>query len=115
MMAGYTLYGDCRSGNCYKAALILSMPGESRHWKETDVLAGDTRQPEFLAMNPNGKVPVLVLPDGRILAESNAILLHLAEGTQYLPAEPYERALAYQWLARIEAVPRFLSMQEACR
>ena len=65
---------------------------------DTSSRDGSTRKPEFLALNPNGKVPLLILPDGRPLAESNAMLLHLAEGTAYLPTERYERALCYQWL-----------------
>ena len=97
-MVQYTLYGDRRSGNCYKAALILSLTGRRFDWIETDVVGGATRLPEFLALNPNGKVPLLVLPDGRRLAESNAMLLHLAEGTDYLPEDAYERARVYQWL-----------------
>lgn len=97
-MSQYTLYGDRRSGNCYKAALILSLTSRCFDWVETDVVGGATRKPEYLALNPNGKVPLLVLPDGRRLAESNAMLLHLAEGTEYLPADAYERARAYQWL-----------------
>ena len=97
-MNQYTLHGDSRSGNCYKAALILSLTGRRYDWVEVDVVGGGTRRPEFLALNPNGKVPLLVLPDGRRLAESNAMLLHLAEGTDYLPADAYERARAYQWL-----------------
>ena len=59
---------------------------------------GETRTPEFLALNPNGRVPLLILPDGRRLSESNAMLLYLAEGTRYLPAGRYERALVNQWL-----------------
>jgi glutathione S-transferase len=98
MMGRYTLYGDRRSGNCYKAALILALTGRPFDWVETDVMQRATRTPEFLAMNPNGKVPVLRLPDGRYLSESNAMLLHLAEGTRYLPPDAYRRALAYQWL-----------------
>jgi glutathione S-transferase len=97
-MGRYTLYGDHRSGNCYKAALILRLTGRPFDWVETDVMQRATRTAEFLAMNPNGKVPVLRLPDGRYLAESNAMLLHLAEGTQYLSRDAYRRALAYQWL-----------------
>jgi len=57
-----------------------------------------TRTPEFLAMNPNGKVPVLQLPDGQTMAESNAMLLYLAEGSPYLPTDAWQRALVYQWL-----------------
>lgn len=94
----YTVYGDNRSGNCYKAALILSLTGRRYDWRETDVMSGATRSPEFLRMNPNGRVPVLWLPDGRYLAESNAMLLHLAENTVFLPRDPYQRALVYQWL-----------------
>jgi len=94
----YKLYGDHRSGNCYKAALLLKLTGREYEWVETDVLSAATRTPEFLTKNPNGKVPLLELPDGRYLAESNAMLLHLAKGTRYLPADPYEEALAYQWL-----------------
>jgi glutathione S-transferase len=59
---------------------------------------GSTNSPEFLAKNPNGKVPLLELEDGRLLAESNAILLYLAEGTRFLPEDRYERALVYQWM-----------------
>lgn len=94
----YRLYGDHRSGNCYKAALLLSLTGREYEWVETDVLRAETRTPEFLAMNPNGKVPLLQLPDGRCLAESNAMLIHLAKGTEYLPVDEYLEAVTYQWL-----------------
>jgi glutathione S-transferase len=97
-MAKYRLYGDRRSGNCYKAALILALTGRPFDWVETDVMQRATRTVAFLAMNPNGKVPVLRLPDGRYLSESNAMLLHLAEDTRYLSQDAYCRALAYQWL-----------------
>jgi glutathione S-transferase len=94
----YTVYGDSRSGNCYKAALILSLTGRRYAWREIDVMSGETRSPEFLRMNPNGKVPVLRLTDGRYLAESNAMLLHLAEGTVFLPEDSFQLAVVYQWL-----------------
>jgi len=97
-MAAYTLYSMQDSGNCYKARLILKFRGLPFRMVDTDSRDGSTRKPEFLAINPNGKVPALVLPDGRVLTESNAMLLHLAEGTEYLPADAYERALCYQWL-----------------
>jgi glutathione S-transferase len=97
-MAQHVLYGDSRSGNCYKAAMILRLTHRPFEWRETDVMSGATRTPGFLALNPNGKVPLLVLPDGRPLAESNAMLLHLAEGTPYLPGDAFDRAQAYQWL-----------------
>lgn len=94
----YRLYGDSRSGNCYKAAWMLNLAGRGFEWIETDVMTRETRTPEFLAKNPNGRVPLLVLPDGRFLSESNAILIHLAESSLGLPSDTYERALVYQWL-----------------
>ncbi|MFC1688420.1 glutathione S-transferase family protein [Pseudomonadota bacterium] len=92
------LYGDRRSGNCYKPALLLTLLDRPFHWVDVDVMAAETRTREFLAMNPNGRVPLLQLADGRYLAESNAMLLHLAEGTEFLPDDAYQRALVYQWL-----------------
>ncbi len=94
----YTLYGDHRSGNCYKVVQILSHTGREFEWVETDVLKQETRSAAFLTDNPNGKVPLLKFSDGRCLAESNAMLIHLAEGTRYLPDDSYQRALVYQWL-----------------
>jgi len=94
----YMLYSMQNSGNCYKPRLLMHQLGIDFRLIDTDSLDGSTRTPEFLALNPNGKVPLLVLPDGRRLAESNAMLLHLAEGTRLLPADRYERALCYQWL-----------------
>ena len=97
-MKSFKLYGDHRSGNCYKVALILLLTGRSFEWAETDIIKQSTRTPEFLEMNPNGKVPVLQLPDGQTMAESNAMLLYLAEGSPYLPTDAWQRALVYQWL-----------------
>ena len=97
-MQAFKLYGDHRSGNCYKAAWILALTGTSFEWVETDIMKQTTRTPEFLAMNPNGRVPLLQLPDGHFLAESNAMLLHLAEGSLFLPTDAWQRALVYQWL-----------------
>ena len=94
----FRLYGDSRSGNCYKAALMLSLTGRTFEWIETDIMQGATRTAKFLAMNPNGRVPLLRLADGPYLAESNAMLLHLSENTAYLPADSYQRAVVYQWL-----------------
>jgi glutathione S-transferase len=74
----FTLFGDSRSGNCYKVALLLSLTGREYRWVETDVMAAATRAPQFLAMNPNSRVPLLQLPDGLYLAESNAIRFLLA-------------------------------------
>jgi glutathione S-transferase len=97
-MAGYTLYSMQDSGNCYKVRLLAALLDLPLRLVDTDSRDGSTRKPEFLAINPNGKVPAVVLPDGRLLAESNAMLLHLAEGTPFLPKDSYERALCYQWL-----------------
>ncbi|MFP5307281.1 MAG: glutathione S-transferase family protein [Gammaproteobacteria bacterium] len=94
----YTLYGMTGSGNCYKPALAMSQLGIAFRWQEVEMLKGATRSPEYLALNPNGKVPLLRLPDGRLLAESNAMLCYLAEGSSLLPAERYARALVLQWL-----------------
>lgn len=92
------IFGMSDSGNCYKPRLLLAKLGRPFVHVEVDSVNGATRKPEFLALNPNGKVPLLERDDGRLLAESNAILLHLAEGTRFLPSDAYERALVYQWL-----------------
>ena len=86
------------SGNCYKVRLALEQLGLPYRWVEVDPGAGETRTPEFLAMNPNGKVPTLQLEDGTFLAESNAILNYLAEGSRLLPAERLARAQVLQWM-----------------
>ncbi|AWC23046.1 Disulfide-bond oxidoreductase YfcG [Aminobacter sp. MSH1] len=93
-----TIYGMTDSGNCYKPRLLMAKLGRPFTHVETSSRDGTTRSPGYLAKNANGKVPLLELDDGRFLAESNAILLHLAEGTRLLPANAYERALVYQWL-----------------
>ena len=92
------IYGDKRSGNCYKIKLLAALLGIDHEWVPVDVLAGETRTPAFLAMNPNGKIPTLELDDGRYLAESNAILCYLAEGSDLLPVDNYNRALVMSWL-----------------
>ena len=97
-MMTYTLYSMQSSGNCYKPRLLMHQLGLPFRLVETDAGKGETRTPAYLALNPNGKVPLLVLPDGRKLSESNAMLLYLAEGTRFLPDDRYERALVHQWL-----------------
>lgn len=92
------LYAMTDSGNCYKVRLLLAKLGIPFEHVETSSRDGTTRRPEFLAKNPNGKVPLLELDDGRFLSESNAILLYLAGGTRFLPNDRYERALVHQWL-----------------
>ena len=93
-----TLFSQQDSGNCYKPRLLLTHLGRPFRIVDIDANDGSTRTPEFLALNPIGKVPLLVFDDGRRLAESNAMLLHLAEGTPYLPAAAFDRAKAYEWL-----------------
>lgn len=93
-----TLYGMTDSGNCYKPRLLLAKLGRPFRHVEISTADGATKTASYLAKNPNGKVPLLEFDDGRLLAESNAILLHLAEGTRFLPADGYDRALCYQWL-----------------
>jgi glutathione S-transferase len=92
------LYGMIDSGNCYKPRLLMAKLGLTFTNVEVSSHTGDTRKPDYVAKNPNAMVPLLELDDGRRLAESNAILLYLAEGTRFLPADKFERALAYQWL-----------------
>jgi glutathione S-transferase len=94
----FKVYGDRISGNCYKVKLLLTQLGRKFDWVDIDVLKGETRTPEFLAMNPNGRVPVLTIKPGVHLAESNAILCYLADGTPYLPEDRLERARVLQWL-----------------
>ena len=93
-----TVYGMKTSGNCYKVQLLLEQIGRPYRWIEIDSTTGATRTPEYLARNPNGKVPLLELDDGRRLAESNAILCYLAEGTPLLPTDAWQRAEMLQWL-----------------
>jgi glutathione S-transferase len=98
MADGYTLYSRLSSGNCYKPRLLMHQLGIPFRLIETDAGKGETRTPAFMAMNPNGRVPLLILPDGRRLSESNAMLLYLAEGTPFIPADRYGRAVCAQWL-----------------
>lgn len=92
------LYGMIDSGNCYKPRLLMAKLGIAFTNVEVSSHTGDTRTADYVAKNPNAMVPLLELDDGRRIAESNAILLYLSEGTRFLPADKYERALAYQWL-----------------
>lgn len=93
-----TIHGSSRSGNCLKVrwtAERLELPFE---WIEVDTFSGATRTAEFLALNPAGQVPLVVFGDGRTLAQSNAIVLHLAEGSSLIPSDRYERAKMLEWL-----------------
>jgi glutathione S-transferase len=96
--AAMTIFGDSISGNCLKVKFVADRLGLAYDWVETSVLKGETRTPEFLAMNPAGQVPVVRFADNGPLAQSNAIILHLAQNTDLIPADPFERALMYQWM-----------------
>jgi glutathione S-transferase len=93
-----TVYGDIRSGNCLKVKWLLDRLGHDYRWIETDVMSGATRSTGFLTMNPAGQVPAVVFEDGRTLAQSNAIIGYLGEGTPFIPADPWDRAKMYEWL-----------------
>jgi glutathione S-transferase len=94
----YTLYSMQRSGNSYKVRLALAQLRIAHALIEVDILQGETRTPEFLAKNPNGRVPLLEVGPGRYLPESNAILWYIARDTHLVPNDPIERAQALQWM-----------------
>ena len=96
--AAMTVYGDSISGNCLKVKFVADRLGHPYDWVEISVLDKETRTPEFLALNPAGQVPVVRFADDRTLAQSNAIILHLAENSDLIPADAFERAQMYQWL-----------------
>src|SRR5690606_14332897 len=83
---------------CLKVKWTADHLGLSYEWIDIDVLNNGTRAPEFLALNPAGQVPTEVLDDGRPLAQSNAIILHLADGSDLIPADPYQRAKMFEWM-----------------
>ena len=93
-----TIYGDPISGNCLKVKWTAERLAIPYTWRDVDVTSGETRTAAFLAVNPAGQVPAVVLADGRKLAQSNAIILHLAEGSDLIPADAYERAKMLEWL-----------------
>ncbi len=92
------LYDYLDSGNGYKARLLLHLLGEPFELIELDIMKGETRTPEFLAKNPAGRIPVLETEDGRFLPESGAILWYLADGTLFLPDDPWARAQVLRWM-----------------
>lgn len=94
----HTLYSMQNSGNCYKLRLAMAQLAVPFRLSDIDILASESRTPEFLAINPNGRVPTLVLDDGRALPESNAALWYLAEGSDLLPEDRFARARALQWM-----------------
>jgi glutathione S-transferase len=92
------IIGDSRSGNCLKIKWVARRLGVPYEWREVDIMTGATRTPEYMAMNPAGQVPTVILEDGRYLSQSNAVILHLAEGSDLIPADAYERAKMFEWL-----------------
>jgi len=92
------LYDFLPSGNSYKIRLLLTQMGMPFERIDINILKGETHTPEFLAKNPNGKIPVLEVNTGKYLAESNAILVYLSEGTEFLPYDRFLRAQVLQWL-----------------
>jgi glutathione S-transferase len=92
------LHQMAMSGNCYKVRLVAHQLGLALTLKDYSLHGGETRTPEFLAKNPNGRVPLLEFGDGRVLAESGAILFHLSEGTSLQPRDPWLRAQMLQWM-----------------
>ena len=96
--ASMTIYGDSISGNCLKVKFVADRLGLPYDWVEISVLKGETRTPEFLAMNPAGQVPVVRFADNGVLAQSNAIILHLAQNTDLVPADAFTRAQMLQWM-----------------
>jgi len=94
----YRLYHMQSSGNCWKPRVALHQLGLDFELVDVDIMKGESRTEAFMDKNPNGRVPLLELPDGRFLAESNAMLAYLAEGTDLIPADRYARGLVFQWM-----------------
>jgi glutathione S-transferase len=94
----FTAYGMSDSGNCYKVKLALEQLGLPYRWVEVSTTKGETKTADFLAKNPNGQVPALQVDDGSFLAESNAILAYLADGSPLAPSDRLGRARMLQWM-----------------
>ncbi|MCF6225590.1 MAG: glutathione S-transferase family protein [Xanthomonadales bacterium] len=93
----YKVYGDMLSGNCYKIKLIMNFLEIEHEWIHIDILTSETHMDSFRMMNPNARIPVLKINEGKYLWESNAILNYLAQDTIYLPTDRYEKSIALQW------------------
>lgn len=94
-----TLYDYLPSQNGYKIRLLLNHLGREYRTQTISIFEGEGQRPEYRALNPTGAVPAMRLDDGRVLSESNAILFYLAEGTDYLPVDPFDRAKVLQWMS----------------
>ena len=117
------IYGDVHSGNCYKLKLLCSLLSIRHEWIAVDILKGESQTPEFLKLNPNGKIPLLVTDKGECLAESNAILFYLARNSALLPDDALQQARVLQWqffeqyshepfIAVARFIARYLGMPE---
>ena len=93
-----TLYGDSISGNCQKPRWTADYLDIDHDWVEVDILNGGTQSEEFLSLNPVGQVPIARWPDGRVLPQSNAIMLYLADGSDLIPDDAFQRAQMNSWL-----------------
>jgi len=94
----FKVYGDVNSGNCYKVKLLLSQLELPFQWISVDILQQETRTPEFLQKNPNGRIPVLEWETGKFLWESNAIMYFLSQGSRFFPSDTLQQAQVLQWL-----------------
>ncbi|MBV6633384.1 MAG: glutathione S-transferase family protein [Alphaproteobacteria bacterium] len=97
-MDRFTIFGDRRSGNCLKVLYTARHLDLSYDWEEIDIMAGESRDEAFLAINPWGQIPAVRFSDGRVLTQSNAITLHLAEGSALIPSEAFARAQIHEWM-----------------
>ncbi|GJL98207.1 MAG: glutathione S-transferase [Hyphobacterium sp.] len=97
-MSKIRLYGASTSGNCLKTRWVADLMGREYDWQEMDVFAGDTRTDAYLAINPAGQVPCMVREGGDVLAQSNAIMLYLAEGSALIPDDAFDRAKMFEWM-----------------
>jgi len=91
------IYGDIYSGNCYKLKLMCALLALEHDWIPIDILRGETRSDSFLALNPNGQIPVCVTDDNAVLTESNAILFYLAQGSDYWPPDKLSQTRVLEW------------------
>ena len=98
MMQSLTVYGEHRSGNCLKVKWVADRLKISYEWREIDAPGGETRTDQFLAINPAGQVPTLVGEDGRIIAQSNAIMMYLANGSDLIPQARFDQAKMLEWM-----------------
>lgn len=92
------IYGDLQSGNCLKVKYVADYAGLNYEWVPVDITQGESRTDSYLTINPVGQVPAVAWDDGRTLAQSNAIIRYLANGTSLLPEDPFKQAKIDQWL-----------------